>query len=535
MLYDASEWTRFPVLTVKDMREKEREAFDRGVPGILLMEHAAMAVVDELEKALGGDCRCKNVLFLCGTGNNGGDGLAAARLFLMRGGRPTAWLSGMPKTEDAKTNLQWLQSCENANVLLLDQMEKDQLPFRNGQTDRSWDGYVDALFGTGFHGEVDELTADMMRVANQTCAPGGRAPVIAVDIPSGMEGDTGRAAETFVRADVTVTFHAPKLGLYLTRERAAVGKIVVADIGLWQWKKEELTMILYERELYCSVTAPQMLRELPQKEITHHKGSCGRVLIYAGSLGMAGAAAMCAKAAIAAGAGLTTVACPAEIIPILQTLVPCAMCVDIAQAVKNPPAYDVLAVGCGLGQSEEIWENIQKIYDPEKYTVWDADALNLLAKHPIKLGKHAVITPHIGEAARLLERPRDAVMGDRLGAARALAEKFACTAVLKSDVTVICGKVEEEWFYTLNAVGTPALAKGGSGDVLTGILAALECTAEGRRNAAAMACLWHGMAGIVGEEEYGQRELNADELIACLHKAEQWGRGERPAPACFKG
>ena len=361
-------------------------------------------------------------------------------------------------------------------------------------------------------------------------------PVIAVDIPSGIDGKTGATPGVFVHADVTVTLNVPKPGLYLTKEREAVGRIVVADIGLWAlmpWHCDAL--LLDDLELDCEMLLPSALGQLQDRPLSAHKGDCGRVLIYAGSLGMAGAAAMCAKAAVTAGAGLTTIACEKEIMPILQTLVPNAMCADIEQAFKNPPAYDVLALGCGLGQSETAWDIILKLWNPDKKSVWDADALNLLAKHPMKLGKNAVITPHPGEAARLLGCTVEQITDDRLAAARKLAEKFDCTAVLKGDVTVICAIGEDGPEYRLNTIGTPALAKGGSGDALTGILAAL-LHAEGYPlYAAALACLWHGMAGIVGEAKFGQRELTTDQLISCLHDAERWGRGELPPPVCYRG
>ena len=237
---------------------------------------------------------------------------------------------------------------------------------------------------------------------------------------------------------------------------------------------------------------------------------------------MAGAAAMCAKAAVTAGAGLTTVACEREIIPILQTLVPNAMCADVREAVQDPPAYDVLALGCGLGQSGEVWDHILSLWRPEKKSVWDADALNLLAKHPMKLGSNAVITPHPGEAARLLGWSTEDILADRLSAARALAETYGCTAVLKSDVTVICAIGENGPEYYLNTVGSPALAKGGSGDALTGILAALLHGEQGMLlYPAALACLWHGAAGAVGAEIHGEKELTADQLIGCLGEAER--------------
>ena len=527
----------FPVLTPGDTRRTEQKAFELGVSSLLLMEHAAMAVVDELEKALGGSCEDKQVLFLCGTGNNGGDGLAAARLFAMRGGRATAWLYGEPKTPDAKTNLQWLRQLPDVEILNLGELPEEAWPFDGESPNRPFDGYVDALLGTGFHGKIQDALLSRMALAPYHDFHLGMPlpPVVAVDIPSGINGRTGEAEWPFVHADVTVTFNTPKPGLYLTPEREAVGKIVVADIGLWPmmpWNCDAL--LLDDLELNCETLLPAALGLMEKRSLNAHKGDNGRVLIYAGKMGMAGAAAMCAKAAVTAGAGLTTIACEKEIIPILQTLVPNAMCVDIRDAIKHPPAYDVFAVGCGLGQSEEIWQFILKLWNPDKPSVWDADALNLLSKHEMKLGEKAVITPHIGEAARLLGWRIDEILEDRLKSARALAEKYECAAILKSDASVICGMDGGELKYYLNTVGTPALAKGGSGDALTGILAAILCDEGLYLDDAALACLWHGMAGVVGEEKYGQRELTTDQLIACLHEAEQWGRGEIPAPKVFR-
>ncbi|MBR4538315.1 MAG: NAD(P)H-hydrate dehydratase [Clostridia bacterium] len=538
MLYDDSIMDSYPVLTPEDMRRTEQKAFSLGVSSLLLMEHAALAVVDELEKLLGGSCAEKRVLFLCGTGNNGGDGLAAARLFSMRGGQPTVWLYGEPKTQDAQTNLQWLRLLPFVEILNLGEMAEEELPFDGESPNQPFDGYVDALLGTGFRGRIDSPLLARMALAPYHDFHLGIAhmpPVIAVDIPSGVNGKTGEAEWPYVHADVTVTFNAPKPGLYLTKDREAVGKIVVADIGLWDmmpWNSDLL--LLDDPELRCETLAPSALRFLTRRAVNAHKGHNGRVLIYAGKMGMAGAAAMCAQAAVTAGAGLTTVACEQGIMPILQTLVPNAMCMEIGEAVKNPPAHDVLALGCGLGQSEEVWQNILKLWNPEKPSVWDADALNLLAKHPMRLGKNAVIIPHPGEAARLLGKTAEEILADRFAAAQALAKQYDCTAALKSDVTVICKIDEDGPEFRLNTVGSPALAKGGSGDALTGILASLlwDYDEETRSplpfsiHNVALACLWHGAAGLVGEKKYGQRELTTGQLIACLHEAERMGRGE---------
>ena len=518
------------LLTPGDMRKTEQKAFEAGMPSILLMEHAAIKVVDVLEKELGG-CEGKDVVFLCGTGNNGGDGLAAARLFQARGGWPEIWLSGDPKTPDAKTNLQMALAC-GIPVLNLAETPRDEWPFSEGYSpDKRRDGYVDALLGIGMKGEPDEITSSMILAPYHDF---GNRVVIAVDVPSGMDAMTGDCPGAYMHADVTVTFHAAKPGLYLSQDREAVGRIEVADIGLGDWDCADLPGD--ERELDMEITTPGHLRQLSHRALDAHKGDFGRILIYAGSMGMAGAAAMCAKAAIVAGAGLTTVVCEKEIIPILQALVPNAMCMDIEEAMKNPPVYDVLAVGCGLSQKEGVWGNILKLYNPEKPSVWDADALNLLAKHPMKLGENAVITPHPGEAARLLNRTPDQVLEDPISAARMLQEKYGCCALLKGDVSIACGisSVTHRPHYEFNALGTPALAKGGSGDALAGILAVLLHTEGVSASTAALASAWHGMAGIVGESKFGQRELTTLQLIDCLHEAEQWGKGEIPPPENWK-
>ena len=503
------------VLTPEEMRALEDKAIKAGYPSLLLMEHAAEAVTDVLTEALGGSCKDKRVLFLCGKGNNGGDGLAAARLFLSRGGIPEVWLSDEPVTENAIQNLKLLRLLTD-RVLILRDLPEEELPFDGEGPREHFDAYVDAIFGTGFHGRPDALSQRMMLCPCHDFSP-VPAPVISVDIPSGLEGGTGRAADelSIVHADVTVTFHAPKRGLYLTPWRDAVGRIVVKDIGLW-----DLQDTLYSEDIYSITRSgePELTR-LPRRSAVCHKGDMGRVLIYAGSMGMAGAAAMCAKACLTAGAGLVTIACDRELMPVLQTLVPGAMCIDIEQVVKSRPAYDVLAIGCGLGKSEAAWRGIMALWDEDRPSVWDADALNMLSARGIKPGNRAVITPHIGEAVRLLGTGETAetVLKDRISAARRLQERYGCTVVLKSDVPVITDGEETQ----IVTSGTPALAKGGSGDVLCGIIAALYAQTGESFFSAVLGTLWHALAGRAGGERFGERELTAEGLIACLAEAEK--------------
>jgi len=500
------------VVTPAEMRALEQKATGAGYPALLLMEHAARALTDVLQEELGGSCAGKRVLFLCGKGNNGGDGLASARLFASRGGIPAVWLSDEPQTEDAKTNLRLLRLVTEEIFILRDMPDVEELFSGDGPREH-YDAYVDAVFGTGFHGVPDALSVRMMMAPYHDPSP-ARHPVIAADIPSGINGETGETAGdmTYVHADVTVTFHCAKRGLYLTSHRDAVGRIITADIGLWA-----LQDTLYADEMYpLRVLDKEDLGGcLPERELNAHKGTCGRVLICAGSMGMAGAAAMCAKACLAGGAGLVTVACDRELIPVLQSLVPCAMCMDIANAVKDTPAYDVFICGPGLGKSEEKWRNILALWDPRKPSVWDADALNMLSTRPMDLGGMAVITPHIGEATRLLGTDTASVQKDRVAAADALRKKFGCCAVLKSDVTVISDDDGDR----LAACGSPALAKGGSGDVLCGLIGALLAQTGEPGTSASAGVLWHALAGAEGEKRYGMYELTAEKLIECLYEA----------------
>lgn len=510
------------VWTPDDLRAAEQAVFDGGMPSLLLMEHAAGAVIDALEGALGGTCENRRALFLCGTGNNGGDGLAAARIFMSRGGCPVIWLKAAPKTPDAKTNLALAKTLKIEIRMGEEALQDD--PHRIDFD--AFDGFVDALLGIGISGAPDELTGKMIRTLNREAGKRS-APVIAVDVPSGLDAASGLTPggeDACVCASETVTFHGVKPGLLLTGQREKTGKLTVAEIGLKPFEELGLLPPRNEREKDLRLILPKALSLLPGCPPGAHKGDRGRVLIYAGSMGMAGAAAVCARAAVVAGAGLTTVVCDDKLMPILQTLAPNAMCVTTEKALQETPAYDALALGCGLGQSDEKWRNILKLWDSEKPSVWDADALNMLSLHPMMLGGNAVMTPHPGEAARLLHVPVSEIMKDRLQSAARLSREYGCTVLLKSDVTAACRAADGDPQWILNASGTPSLSKGGSGDALCGMLCTL--LAQGKNDIltmAALASLWHALAARVGEKRFGTREMTACELLSCLHEAEEEG------------
>ncbi len=487
------------VLTPDQMRALEQRAFALGVPSILLMENAARAAHADFSEWVGGVAG-RTVLYLVGSGNNGGDGLAMARLCRWDGGKPIVLLAAAPKTPDARINLEYV-------VALGIQV----IAWEPGETDLSAmhpHAVVDAVYGIGFHGALPDAVASLARAVSAL-----EVPVYALDAPSGMDSLTGTVEGEAFRATRTIALGCLKTGLCLTNRPELRGAFHPVDIGLPLAAWDTL-----ENEKLLTALEPSDLRtRLPRRPAHAHKGESGRVLMYMGSLGFAGAAGMAAQAALAclrAGAGLVTVACERELIPILQSLAPNAMCVPVDQAASHPPRYDVFAVGCGLGQSEAVWNNILVLWRPDLPSVWDADALNLLAKHPITLGAHALMTPHPGEAARLLQKSAAEVVASPVQSAKELARKYGCAIVLKGAVSVILGG----GVYALNLEGSPALAKGGSGDALTGVLAALMALQResAPAEAARAACLWFGMAGQEAERRLGVLSPLTGDVIDCL-------------------
>ena len=477
-------------ITPGAMRALEKDYMTlRGVPGALLMEHAAMAVCDALARRISGG----RALFVCGPGNNGGDGYAAARLWRARGGQAMILELSPPTGGNAAMN----------RALALEAGVTISPP---GDTLPPCDAAVDALFGTGLSRPVEGRAAGMIRQLNES-----GLPVIAVDIPSGLCGESGRVLGEAVHAAETVTFHRIKTGLLLRDGPRCAGKVTAAPILIpAEFGSQE--------GLRC-LEAADIPRLVPPRPVDGHKGTFGRVVIFAGSLGMAGAAALCASAAIKAGAGLTTVLCRAEILPMVQVLCPGAVCVPYtgaASAAGLLDGADAAAVGCGLGTAEDALPALQAFRTASCPVVWDADALNLLARHRelLPLPESAVITPHPGEAARLLGCSTREVTDAPLESLHALREQCGCTVLLKGCRTLMTDGVHT----AVNLCGTPALAKGGSGDVLTGLLAALlarrlPCSAL---ETVQLAALLHTLAGLRGAAKYGEDCLTPTALAECI-------------------
>lgn len=493
-----------PVVTAEEMRNSEKRLFESGVPSISVMERAALRLTETLvEKLKGIDKTC---IFACGSGGNGGDGYAAARLFTKKGGRAIVLSVYPPKTEDAIKNFELAKKTVFA-VSDMDALSSFPTP----------DAWVDCVFGTGLKQNVDGKVKSLIERMEEDRKKG--ALVVSCDIPSGIHSDTGEIMGACVHADVTVTFEWMKRGHLLSEGKEAAGEVIVQPIGV---KDEYLS-----EDAACLIQKEDIKEFLPRRKKTAHKNDFGHLLVIAGSFGMAGAGAMCARAALSSGAGLVTIACPESIVPVYQTLVPEAMCIPLDEqnyvisdqalekvmsALKGKSA---VAIGPGLGRnaSKRVLEAVLTSGIP---SVIDADAINILSEEQnlLKLlnSSHA-LTPHPGEARRLLgELSEDAVFN---------AQKlngFGAHSLLKG-ATTVCLKNNKILF---SASGNSGMAKGGSGDVLTGIIGALIAMGASVQDALWMGSEIHKLAGDFAMEKYGEYSMLPTDIIRCIKDAYEY-------------
>lgn len=491
-----------------EMKTLEEQYMQRtGTPGSQLMELAATHLADAAERLhIGGRVEC-----FCGPGNNGGDGIAAMRILVGR--KPDfqgcCWLLSDKLSADASAQLDRLRR-EAPQVEVKPAAEYTGVDATPGLV-------IDALFGTGLARELTGDAAELCRHINAVKDAG--IPVLAVDIPSGLDGSTGHILGTAVRATETVTFHRPKPGLYLNDGLDCTGRVILGDIDIPEDGSAPDGLHILERD--------DVSRMLPTRLHNSHKGSYGRLLVVAGSVGMAGAAALCATAAMRSGAGLVTIACPEDVLPIVQTLCPCATALPLedgaaaaVRQLRQPlKQADAVAIGCGMGQSEWaqtlLYGLLDMVVQSGKTAVIDADGLNLLAKMGESLRlESCILTPHPAEAARLLGETTSAILADPASAAKRLHERYGAAVVLKGPASVLAAEVG----LGLNVFGTPAMAKGGSGDALTGVLGALlagnaaGATALNRLEILQLGCALHGLAGMAAEECFGARGVLAADL-----------------------
>lgn len=489
------------IVTCQQMKILDSHTIEKQkLPSCVLMERAALAVAEEMERFL---TKEERVLVVCGNGNNGGDGVALARILALRGFDTAIFLVGHTHTFSLELSRQ-LEIADAYGILRVN--------------NPNWSEYttiVDAIFGVGLSRPVEGYFAEVIGHINASSAK-----KVAVDIPSGIHGDNGQMLGTAVMADLTVTFAWRKQGLCFYPGRSYAGKIVVADVGIYG--AENIKGIARHLE-------PADCRLLPERRPDGNKGTFGKVLLVAGSPGMCGAAYLSAKASLRAGAGMVKIQTAKENLIPLQVLLPEAMVSCTFTEEENQRLLnwcDVIIIGPGLGMSEEsrIRAKWFLIHGSKrlKPIVLDADGLNLLAEHPawnVYLSDRVILTPHMGEMSRLTKKSIEEIKENPVNVALSYAEEANAVCVLKDSCTVIADAAGSLY---LNLYGNAGMASAGSGDVLSGILAAMFCrylSSEEEPDTAAKAAfgvLLHALAGDSAAEKLGKQAMTAQDIIKAL-------------------
>ncbi len=482
-----------PLYRSEQVRELDRRALrDFGVSGYELMERAAGAVW-QIMAARWPDARRIGVA--CGPGNNGGDGYVLARLVRAAGLDAVVVVApgSDPRTPDTRRAARdWRES--GGSVRLFD----GRLPIV--------DVWADAIYGLGLTRPPVDAVQGLIERINAS-----HKPVVALDVPSGLDADRGSVAGDGVRAVLTVGFIGDKRGLHTGPARDFAGEVVVDALGLPTalWQGITPAARLYQIEHLTDGLAP--------RHPNAHKGEFGHLLCVGGEVGMGGAVRLCAEAALRTGVGLASVATRTEGVAALVAARPEAMthAVEDADALAVLIAKaDVLAVGPGLGMGEWGRSLFEATVASGKPLILDADGLNWLAAHPRALPQ-AILTPHPGEAGRLLGCSTDQIQADRFSAVEAIAEKFSCVVVLKGAGTLVAAPGQTT---AVIATGNPGMATGGMGDVLTGVIGALHAQHLPRFEAAVFGALMHGAAGDAAARIDGERGLLPSDLFPQLRR-----------------
>ena len=491
------------IWTTAQMREAERLSDEMGVTSQRLMENAGCAAAAFIRKTVQ-TAAGRNFMVFCGGGNNGGDGFVVARKLFEEGAKVIAVLcGGVPKSEEAR----YMYDCVlSAGITMLDFLD-DRQKIEQYLSDAEF--IVDALFGTGFSGEFCGAVGEVTELMN-----GANATRFSLDVPSGVDAESGMAAKGSVCADFTVAFDAMKPGHLLLPGKEYCGKTAVCDIGIpheVQAKMRQTCFAVEENMVFSS------FRKRPR---TSNKGNFGKLLCLTGSRRYPGAALLSAYAALRSGAGLVTVATVEKTVDRIVSRIPEAtflalpenedgtVALEAAKLLRTPvQKSEAILLGCGLGRSEELTDLIRFVFENAEGTViLDADGINSIVSEPeilLSAKKTPILTPHIGEMARLCRKTVAEVLENRVELAVETAKKYGAVIVLKDATTIIASPNGDVYF---NPTGNPGLAKGGSGDCLAGFVASL--AAQGFIETAAAVCgvYLHGLAAdqaVKDRSEYG--------------------------------
>jgi NAD(P)H-hydrate epimerase len=508
------------ILNAAQMREADRYTIDEiGIPSLVLMENAGRQVVAAMEATY--ESRLEGrVAVLCGRGNNGGDGFVVARTLIQRGIDAAVFVIGSvgDVRGDARINLDILGRLGVTVVEIADEQTWELHFSEISQCTL----VVDAIFGTGLGSPLGGMLETVVADVNAS-----GIPIVAIDLPSGLSADTPHVIGDCIDASMTVTLAAPKLPLVLPPGEAHAGDVVIADIGIPSDVIDGLEGPRIE------LLTPEQLRPLVSPRAPDsHKGDYGRVTIVAGSRGKTGAAHLAAVGALRSGAGLVTVATPACCLPIVAAMAPEYMTAGLAEETGGFVAaaavdavlemqHDVVACGPGLGRDAGVASFVRALVDRATVPlVLDADALTVLADDPAVLtgreDREIIITPHPGEMARLIGSSIEEVQGNRIEVAGNFAATHRVYVVLKGHRTIIA---TPEGRLFINPTGSAGLATGGTGDVLTGVIAAWLGQLLDAEAACRLAVFVHGGAGDLAEASVGQVAMTASDVVARLGEA----------------
>ncbi|MGB9597299.1 MAG: NAD(P)H-hydrate dehydratase [Candidatus Poribacteria bacterium] len=508
------------VVTAKEMRNIDFQTINEiGIPGIVLMENAGSAVVKAIERDFPLS-KFHRVAIFAGKGNNGGDGLVIARHLAQKGYEVTIYLLAEPEkfSGDALINLKIAQ---NIGLKIDYILSDEQLNERKADIKQN-DIIIDAIFGTGLSGPVRGFAGSVIDYLNST-----EIPIIAVDLPSGLDSDTGKVEGVCIKAKMTVTMALPKRGLLLYPGANFVGKLEIDDIGIPQ-------SVINSNNIPINLTQIDHIKTLlPKRPRDGHKGLFGRVLVISGSVGLTGASAMASLSALRVGAGLVTLGVPESLNPIMEVKLTEVMTLPLPETsyqtlslqsydiiMQMVDKFDVIAIGPGLSRNRETMDLVQRLCKDIKIPkVIDADGLNALAEDKDslkKLGEKTVLTPHPGEMARLTDKTISDVQADRIDIAVNFAKEYGVVLVLKGVPTVVADPSGEAY---LNTTGNPGMASGGTGDVLTGAITGFLAQGLDEKNSAILGVYVHGLAGDLASIDKGECGLIAGDLIDFLPKA----------------
>lgn len=467
-----------------------------GVPGVVLMEKAAMAVSEAVIKVIKEFNRNVRIAVVCGCGNNGADGIALSRILFWKGIKAEVIIVG---DENKATSEFILQKTIAVN---------SQLVFGNISNIKEYDIIVDALFGTGLSRAITGKYADVINSINDS-----DSYVISVDIPSGINASDGKVLGVAVKAQMTVTFGYNKIGMLLFPGRLYADKVIVEDIGFYPFAVKDINPVKYLTD--------EDINEIPKRLDYSNKGTYSRTLIIAGSEDMSGAAYLSAAAAYRCGVGLVEIFSNENNAAILKTLLPEAIISgyndeNALDKLENKiKTADIIVLGPGLSTNRVAVDIVKFVLENTKTPIIiDADALNIISRNRSILKNSqstVIITPHIGEMMRLADKSKEDILENLIFTATEFAKEYGVVCVLKDSATVIADMSGEEVY--INTSGCSAMAKAGSGDVLTGVIAAMLALGLKAHRAAAMGVYIHGLAGENAVRNQSNHSMLASDML----------------------